>query len=96
MKQSRDRRVQNIYRRYDQEKITYLQEALQRSTHPTHVHGACLGLGFAGMSAGTDAHMDLLQETLCVIVFGSRFSICSAVLESKYSLGTPSYIRILR
>jgi len=50
--------------KYDQEKITYLEEALRRSTDPTHVHGACLGLGFAGMSAGTVAHMELLRETL--------------------------------
>ena len=53
--------------KYDQEKITYLEKALQRATtttNPTHIHGACLGLGFAGMSAGTLAQIDLLQDTL--------------------------------
>lgn len=53
--------------KYDREKILYLEEALQRATtttNPTHIHGACLGLGFAGMSAGEMRHMTLLQDTL--------------------------------
>ena len=48
----------------DSETVAYLEEQLRNNASHVVKHGACLGLGFTAMAAGTESLYDVIKETL--------------------------------
>ena len=48
----------------DSETVAYLEDQLRNNASHVVKHGACLGLGFTAMAAGTESLYDVIKETL--------------------------------